>query len=448
MSSEQFTDFRLQDSITRAVTEAGYTEPTPIQKQAIPLLMEGRDLLACAQTGTGKTAAFALPVIHHLAQRGRHIEHKQVRALVLTPTRELAVQVHESFQVYGKHLRLKTATIFGGVSQSQQVRALHAGLDILVATPGRLLDLIGQRHVNLGQLEVLILDEADRMLDMGFIHDIRKIQALIPKERQTLLFSATMPNEIRNLAAQLLTNPARVDVAPKQTTAAKVDQSAMFVERTNKRRLLQHVLQQKNIRKVIVFTRTKHGANRIADLLSDTGIRSEAIHGNKAQGARQRALEAFRTGKVKALVATDVMARGIDIDDVSHVINFDVPNDSESYVHRIGRTGRAGASGHAITFCDAEERGFLRDIEKLVGHPITVNKDNPFHSQAAQDSKFNSKNLKHGFGKGAYGPKKKSGQGGGRSSGGHQAKRHGKPGRFKRHGQRGRTAPKTHASSR
>jgi ATP-dependent RNA helicase RhlE len=375
------------------------------------------------------------------------MERRQVRVLVLSPTRELAIQIHESFRTYGKHLRLKTATVFGGVSQNIQVKALAGGLDVLVATPGRLLDLINQRYVNLSQLEVFVLDEADRMLDMGFIHDIRKIVALLPAQRQTLLFSATMPGEIRNLAASLLKDPARVDVAPKQTTAAQVSQTAMFVERADKRRLLEHVMSQKNVNKVIIFTRTKHGANRISEMLSDSGIRSEAIHGNKAQGARQRALQAFRSGSVRAIVATDVMARGIDVDDVTHVINFDVPNDSESYVHRIGRTGRAGASGFAITFCDPEERGFLRDIEKLVGHPIAVGTDNPYHSDAALNSRNDSKSLRHGFGKSAYA---KSGGGGGRKN-----RRGGGGGGFKKRGNhrkksssRPNTSLRNHSSAR
>jgi ATP-dependent RNA helicase RhlE len=411
MQDSQFASLGLNDFLMRAIQDAGYTTPTPIQAQAIPILMRGQDLLGCAQTGTGKTAAFTLPILQRLSSQKRHMERRQVRVLILTPTRELAVQIHESFQTYGKYLRLKTATVFGGVSQNVQVRALSGGLDVLVATPGRLLDLIRQKHVNLGQLEVFVLDEADRMLDMGFIHDIRTIIELLPKQRHTMLFSATMPNEIRTLSGSLLRDPARVDVAPKQTTAEKISQWAMFVERDNKRRLLQHVLKQAGVDKAIIFTRTKHGANRISDMLTDCGVRSEAIHGNKAQGARQRALQAFREGRVRALVATDVMARGIDIDDVTHVINFDVPSDSESYVHRIGRTGRAGASGHAITFCDAEERGFLKDIEKLVGYPIPPALDQPFHSEAAMNSKNNSKSLRHGFGKSAYGKGKSKGGG-------------------------------------
>lgn len=428
MSSQTFADFGLNEPILKAVTDAGYTIPTPIQAQAIPLLLEGRDLLGCAQTGTGKTAAFALPILHRLAQQKRHLERRQVRVLVLTPTRELAVQIHESFNTYGKHLRLKTAVVFGGVSQNIQVRATAGGVDVLVATPGRLLDLINQRFINLSQLEVFVLDEADRMLDMGFIHDIRKIMALLPAKRHTLLFSATMPGEIRTLASSLLNNPARVEVAPQASTAAQITQSVMFVDRNDKRRLLQHVLGQKDASRAIVFTRTKHGANRIVEMLSGWGVSSEAIHGNKAQGARQRALHAFRGGRVRVLVATDVMARGIDIDDVSHVINYDIPNESESYIHRIGRTGRAGASGVAISFCDAEERGFLRDIERLIGFPIPVAMDQPFHSEAALHSQNSSKSLRHGY-KGNQ--KNSRGGGGGRGKGGFKGRGGAKPNRPK-----------------
>lgn len=395
MSNKTFADFQLIEPIQRAVADTGYTTPTPIQGMAIPLLLEGRDLLGCAQTGTGKTAAFALPILNHLAQQSRHLERRQVRALILTPTRELAVQIQESFRTYGKHLRVKSTTVFGGVSQSMQVRALSSGVDVLVATPGRLLDLIQQKYVNLSRLEIFVLDEADRMLDMGFINDIRKIIAQLPAQRQTLLFSATMPSEIRTLASTLLRDPAHVEVKPVAATVPKITQSVMYVERTNKRNLLMHILKQKETSRVIIFTRTKHGANRIVELLADAGVSSDAIHGNKTQGARQRALNAFRVGRVRALVATDVMARGIDIDDVTHVINFDVPNDPESYVHRIGRTGRAGAEGFAISFCDPEERGFLRDIEKLIGGTVPMDRNHPYHSEAAMLSRDNSKNLRY-----------------------------------------------------
>lgn len=414
---ETFADFSLSKEILQAVTEAGYTKPTPIQAQAIPLLLEGRDLLGCAQTGTGKTAAFALPILNRLAQQKRHLERKQVRVLILTPTRELAVQIHESFRTYGKHLRLKTAVIFGGVSQSMQVRAVSNGVDVVVATPGRLLDLINQRHINLSLLDVFVLDEADRMLDMGFINDIRKIVALLPKQRHTLLFSATMPNEIRSLAASLLDNPARVEVTPVSSTAKQIAQSVMFVDRNNKRNLLRHLLRDKEVKRVIVFSRTKHGANRIVELLEEHGIKSDAIHGNKTQGARQRALNEFRVGRLRVLVATDIVARGIDIDDVSHVINFDIPNDSESYVHRIGRTGRAGASGFAISFCEGDERQFLRDIEKLIGHPIPVSNDHPFHSETAQNAR-GLKSMPHGRSSGGQSRSRSGGGGGGRRKSG------------------------------
>ncbi len=395
MSTKLFSDFGLQEPILRAVNEAGYTTPTPIQAQSIPLLLEGRDLLGCAQTGTGKTAAFALPILNRLAQQSRHMDRRQVRVLVLTPTRELAVQIHESFRTYGKHLRLKTAVVFGGVSQSIQVKAISNGVDVLVATPGRLLDLINQKYINLSQIEVFVLDEADRMLDMGFITDIRRIIALLPAKRHTLLFSATMPTEIQKLATSLLQNPAKVAVTPAATTVSKIEQRVMFVDKHKKRDLLLHILGDKTVTRAIVFTRTKHGANRIVEMLAEWNIKSDAIHGNKAQGARQRALNAFRAGQVRVLVATDVMARGIDIDDVSHVINFDVPADSESYVHRIGRTGRAGASGIAISLCEGDERQFLRDIEKLIGRPVPVILDHPFHSETAANAR-GLKSMPHG----------------------------------------------------
>jgi ATP-dependent RNA helicase RhlE len=411
MPEKSFADFALLEPIQRAVTEAGYETPTPIQAQAIPLIKEGRDVLGCAQTGTGKTAAFALPILHRLAQQKRHLERRQVRVLVLAPTRELAVQIHESFRTYGRFLRPKTAMVFGGVSQGPQVRAVSAGVDVLVATPGRLLDLLQQRQADLSRLETFVLDEADRMLDMGFINDIRKIMAYLPAKRHTLLFSATMPNEIRKLADQLLVNPAMVEVVRQATTAAKIAQSVMFVDRANKRPLLQHILAQKHVDRVIVFTRTKHGANRVVDQLSDTGIRSDAIHGNKSQNARQRALNSFRAGHLRVLVATDVMARGIDIDDVTHVINYDIPNESESYVHRIGRTGRAGNSGFAISFCDPQERGFLRDIEKLIGLQIPIELEHPFHSEAALQSRDSSQSLRYG-GNTSGGNKKRGGGGG------------------------------------
>lgn len=360
--------------------ESGYTNPTPIQAQGIPILLSGRDLVGVAQTGTGKTAAFALPILQRLMENPRKIEPRRTRVLVLTPTRELAIQVDESFRVYGKHLRLKHSVIYGGVGQNPQVKAVAQGVDVLVATPGRLLDLIEQGHLSLSGLEVFVLDEADRMLDMGFIHAIRKILTLLPPKRHNLFFSATMPPDIVKLADSMLTNPARIEVTPASSTVELIDQCIMFVNHDKKRDLLKHVLQDKSIERAIIFTRTKHGANRVAELLEKTGIKSDAIHGNKSQSARQRALENFRTGKSRVLVATDLAARGIDIDDITHVINFEIPNIAESYVHRIGRTARAGAKGHAISFCDAEERPYLVDIQKLIKKQIRV-AEHPYHAE-------------------------------------------------------------------
>ncbi|WP_413582576.1 DEAD/DEAH box helicase [Bdellovibrio sp. HCB288] len=391
MTSVKFSDLPLVEPIQRAVAETGYTVPTPIQQQAIPHLLEGRDLLGCAQTGTGKTAAFALPILNHLANQWNRTAPKQARVLVLAPTRELAIQIHESFQTYGKHLRIRTAVIFGGVGQQPQVKALSQGVDVLIATPGRLLDLIQQKHLQLGKLEIFVLDEADRMLDMGFLPDIRKVLTYLPKERQNLFFSATMPKEIQKLADSLLVNPAKVEVAPVSSTAEMIEQSVMFVDKSKKRDLLRHLLNDKSFDKVIVFTRTKHGANRVAEGLAKNHIPAEAIHGNKSQNARQRALENLREGKIRVLVATDIAARGIDIDEISHVINFELPNESESYVHRIGRTARAGSQGIAIAFCDAEEKAFLRDIERLIGKSIPVVTDQPYHSEEVAGSRILSK---------------------------------------------------------
>jgi ATP-dependent RNA helicase RhlE len=391
MTSQTFSELPLIEPIQRAVAESGYTVPTPIQQQAIPHLLEGRDLLGCAQTGTGKTAAFALPILNHLAKQWHRTEPKQARVLVLAPTRELAIQIHESFQTYGKHLKIRTAVIFGGVGQTPQVTALKAGVDVLIATPGRLLDLIQQKHLQLGRLEIFVLDEADRMLDMGFLPDIRKVLTYLPGKRQNLFFSATMPKEIQKLADSLLVNPAKVEVAPVSSTAEMIEQSVMFVDKSKKKDLLRHLLQDKSFDKVIVFTRTKHGANRVAEGLTKNHIASEAIHGNKSQNARQRALENLREGKIRVLVATDIAARGIDIDEISHVINYELPNESESYVHRIGRTARAGSQGIAIAFCDAEEKAYLKDIERLIGKSIPVVVDQPYHSEEVAGSKILSK---------------------------------------------------------
>ncbi|WP_437900631.1 DEAD/DEAH box helicase [Sorangium sp. So ce124] len=361
----QFADLKLIEPLLRAIEAEGYSAPTPIQQQAIPPILEGNDLLGCAQTGTGKTAAFALPILQRLAQSGGP-KQGGLRVLVLTPTRELAAQVAESFTTYGKNLGLRTAVVFGGVGQRPQMEALRRGVDVLVATPGRLLDLCSQGIAPFGRLDTLVLDEADRMLDMGFIHDIRRVLAMLPERRQTLLFSATMPPDILKLANSILRSPVRVEVARIATTAENIDQRVVFVERGDKRAMLEHVLKDPALRRAIVFTRTKHGANRVVQQLSRARIEAVAIHGNKSQGARERALASFKQGTTSVLVATDIAARGIDIDDISHVINYDLPNIPESYVHRIGRTARAGASGVALSFCDSEERAYLADIERLI----------------------------------------------------------------------------------
>jgi ATP-dependent RNA helicase RhlE len=390
-SPTSFSDLNLIEPLQRALTESGYVTPTPIQLAAIPHLLQGKDLLGCAQTGTGKTAAFALPMLQFLAANPKRTQPKQPRSLILTPTRELAIQIEESFRTYGQFLKIRTALVFGGVSQGPQVKALAQGVDVLVATPGRLKDLINQRYINLQSLEIFVLDEADRMLDMGFIHDIRKIITMLPKQRQNLFFSATMPDDITKLASTMLVDPVRVEVTPVSSTAEKIVQSVMFVDKDKKRDLLRTILKDKKFSRVIVFTRTKHGANKVVEVLTKNGISSEAIHGNKSQNARQKSLDNFKKGRVRILVATDIAARGIDIDDISHVINYEIPNISESYVHRIGRTARAGAQGIAISFCDAEERAFLRDIEKLIGRPIPVDPDQPYHSTTVEHAKIMSK---------------------------------------------------------
>ncbi|HET8729388.1 MAG TPA: DEAD/DEAH box helicase [Alphaproteobacteria bacterium] len=378
----RFTDLALVEPLQRALAAEGYDRPTPIQVQAIPHLLEGRDLLGIAQTGTGKTAAFALPILQRLSANPRRAQPKGARALILTPTRELAIQIEESFKTYGRHLKLTRTVIFGGVGQQPQVTAMARGVDVLVATPGRLLDLMNQGHIALGGLEVFVLDEADRMLDMGFIHDVKRVLRALPKNRQTLLFSATMPQDIADLAAGMLKDPIRVEVAPVSSTAERIAQSVLFVEKDDKRALLAHVLKDNGMARVIVFTRTKHGANRVAEHLGKAGVTAEAIHGNKSQTARQRAIANFRSGATRVLVATDIAARGIDIDGITHVVNFDLPNVPETYVHRIGRTARAGADGAALSFCDREERAYLRDIEKLIRQKVPVVEDHPFRSTA------------------------------------------------------------------
>jgi ATP-dependent RNA helicase RhlE len=375
-----FTELKLSAPLLQALATEGYEKPTPIQTQAIPPLLDGRDLLGIAQTGTGKTAAFALPLLHRLTSTDRRAAPRCVRVLILTPTRELCVQILDSFRSYGRHLRLSRAAVYGGVSQGPQVQALSRGVDVLVATPGRLLDLMNQGQVRFDMLEAFVLDEADRMLDMGFIVPVKRIVAKLPKVRQTLLFSATMPQTVAGLADSLLKDPVRVEVTPVATTAERISQRVHFVEKANKRALLEHLLGDQSIARALVFTRTKHGANKVADQLGKAGVRADAIHGNKSQNARQKALNDFRNGKVRVLVATDIAARGIDVDGITHVVNFDLPNEPESYVHRIGRTARAGNDGIAISFCDSEERAFLRDIERTIRQQVTVDADHPFHA--------------------------------------------------------------------
>lgn len=374
-----FENLKLIEPILRALKTEGYTTPTPIQEQAIPIVLQRRDLLGCAQTGTGKTAAFSIPILQLLYQdRLQHKEQKTIKALILTPTRELAIQINESLAAYGKHTGLKHLVIYGGVSQNPQVDALRRGVDILVATPGRLLDLMQQRFVHLEHIKMLVLDEADRMLDMGFVNDVKKIIAKVPAKRQTLFFSATMPKEIQHLADSILTNPERVEVTPVSSTADTIQQELYYVEKNDKRSLLAHILKDKDIKTALVFTRTKHGADKVVKDLHKLNITAEAIHGNKSQNARQRALNNFKNRTTRVLIATDIAARGIDIDELTHVINYEIPNIPETYVHRIGRTGRAGASGIAFTFCDAEEIEFLRDIHKLIGKEIPVNDAHPY----------------------------------------------------------------------
>ncbi|MES2252671.1 MAG: DEAD/DEAH box helicase [Pseudomonadota bacterium] len=361
-----FKELSLLEPLTRALDAEGYTQPTPIQQQAIPHLLQGRDLLGFAQTGTGKTAAFSLPILQHMTNLPKKRKPNEIRALVLAPTRELAAQIADSFKSYGRFLPLTCLAIFGGVGRGRQITDLSRGVDVLVATPGRFLDLANDKHINLSNLDFFVLDEADQMFDMGFIHDLRKIVKMIPAKRQTLLFSATMPTDIGNLASSILSNPVTVEVTPVATTADKIDQRVIFVEQPNKNALLGQIMQDPTITRALVFSRTKHGANKICQKLLALNIPTEAIHGNKSQNARQKALEDFKTGAVRVLVATDIAARGIDVDDVSHVINFDLPNVPESYIHRIGRTARANTTGMSISFCSTAEKSFLRDIEKLI----------------------------------------------------------------------------------
>jgi ATP-dependent RNA helicase RhlE len=368
----QFRSLDIIEPILKAVDEEGYTTPTPIQAEAIPIILKGKDLLGCAQTGTGKTAAFAIPILQLLKAQAPFIKRKKIRSLIVTPTRELAIQIEESFKAYGRHTGLTCTCLFGGVNQNPQTAALRNGVDIVVATPGRLLDLIGQGFLTLKDVEIFVLDEADRMLDMGFIHDVKKLLVLLPKQRQSLFFSATMPSDIIKLANTILLNPIKVAVTPESSTVEIISQSVYFVDKGNKSALLLEILKDPQIRTALVFTRTKHGANLVVKNLLKHDISAEAIHGNKAQSARQRALANFKDQTTRILVATDIAARGIDVDDLGYVINYEIPNIPETYVHRIGRTGRAGAEGTALSFCDAEEKEYLRDIEKLINKKIPV----------------------------------------------------------------------------
>ena len=377
MNISKFSKLGLADPLQRALNERNHVTPTPIQAKAIPELLAGEDILGIAQTGTGKTGAFALPILHQLSQNRANNGPRNPRALVLAPTRELAIQIADEFRAYGKHLHLRQTVIYGGVGQNAQVKALNRGVEIVIATPGRLLDLMGQRRLSLDAVEYLVLDEGDRMLDMGFVHDIRKIVAKMPKKRQTMLFSATMPHQIATLSGEILSDPIRVEVTPQATPVENIEQRVYHVPAGGKKALLETVLADPALRRVIVFSRTKHRANRVAEQLDKCGVSAEAIHGNKSQGARQRALKRFRAGDVRVLVATDIAARGIDVDGITHVINFELPNEPENYVHRIGRTARAGATGVALSFCDSSERAYLRDIERLIKNKLTVIGEEP-----------------------------------------------------------------------
>ncbi len=379
---EKFESLGLSKDLLRAVEKQGYTIPTPVQEQAIPPLLDGKDVLGVAQTGTGKTAAFALPVLQVMS-RSRPQGKRYIRALVLSPTRELAAQIDERFSAYSEHLDIRHKVIFGGVKQNPQVRALQKGLDILVATPGRLLDLIGQGFIDLGRVEFFVLDEADQMLDMGFIRDIRKVLKLLPKRRQNLLFSATMPKSIADLASSFLNKAVMVDVSPEEITVERIAQKIMFVRKADKRRLIADIIKEEEVARGIVFTRTKHGANRLVKQLDQDGINAAAIHGNKSQGARTKALANFKSGTTSILVATDIASRGIDVDGITHVFNYDLPNEPESYVHRIGRTARAGKSGIAYGFCDESESGYLVGIERLIGFEVPRDEEHRYHYPAA-----------------------------------------------------------------
>ena len=452
---EGFQSLGLYDDLLDAISDEGYEEPTPVQEQAIPLLLEGHDVLGVAQTGTGKTAAFALPVLQIMVRRGRPSGRRMIRALILSPTRELAAQIGERFGAYGRHLDVRHHVIFGGVNQNPQVKALNKGIDVLVATPGRLLDLIQQRHIDLKAVEFFVLDEADRMLDMGFIHDIKKVLKLLPNKRQNLLFSATMPRSISKLADSFLNNPVHIEMTPDELTVESVEQQVMFVQKKNKKHLLTRIIKDHDVTCAIVFIRMKHSADRLVKELRKFGIRAVAIHGNKSQAARTRALDDFRSGKTPILVATDIASRGIDVNDVTHVFNFDLPDEPEVYVHRIGRTARAGKSGVALAFCDESEGFKLREIERLTGERIDVEYDHPFHFEDAVPSmkpprphnRFGSGRRKRsgdkrqnrhqksrghrGRGKGRQSPQNRSG---GNQSKGHRGKKgHGQKNRGQNH---------------
>ncbi|PSL23650.1 DEAD/DEAH box helicase [Chitinophaga ginsengisoli] len=451
-----FEQLRLIEPVLKALEHEGYSTPTPIQQQAIPFVLDKKDLLGCAQTGTGKTAAFAIPLLQlmHEDQQASRKGPRNIKALILTPTRELAIQIQESFTAYGRFLDLKSLVIFGGVSQHPQTEALKRGVDILIATPGRLLDLISQNYITLRDIKYFILDEADRMLDMGFVHDVKRVIIKLPEQRQTLFFSATMPPEIQTLANAILRNPAKVEVTPVSSTAETITQSMYFVNKNDKRNLLLHILKDKAIRTALVFTRTKHGADKVVKDLNKAEITAEAIHGNKSQNARQRALSNFKSQQTRVLVATDIAARGIDIDELTHVINYELPNVPETYVHRIGRTGRAGAKGMAISFCEGEEKPFLKDILKLIARDIPLVTEHPFHNgdnlsapvqrpAAPKPKQQHPRDKKGGFSRNRQGhvaPREHKGNGGsnGNSSGNGQP-RHGQQ---RGHQQRERSASK------
>ena len=415
-----FAGLKLASPILRAVTDEGYDTPTPIQAQSIDAIIDGHDLMGVAQTGTGKTAAFSLPLLHLLSDNeGRKAQPREPLALILAPTRELAGQIQDSIRTYGKHVPLRSAVVFGGTSIRPQIQALNRGVHVLVATPGRLIDLMNQGYCRLDKVEIFILDEADTMLDMGFIHDVRKVDAALPRDHQTIMFSATMPPKVKKLAEGLLDDPVHVSVAPAATTAEKIEQSVMFVPKDKKRVLLERIMEDEAIKRVLIFTRTKHGANRVAKQLAQKGVSADAIHGNKTQNARQKALKKFKAGEVRVLVATDIASRGIDVEGVTHVINYELPNEPESYVHRIGRTARAGCEGIAISLCEMDERAYLRDIERTIRAKVPVDKEHPWHSEEISDHTGPAPKRSGGGGGGGRG-RGRGGNGGGGGGGGNR----------------------------